>query len=109
MLWIPVIIMQMKKKINFDIIYHYTSLNPNVIGENRNLNKNIKDVASLNFPDHMPVIMFLASNSCKNLTKWEQLHKDVNNSNPDSEIIILEGSHFIHLDKRKQLLISLRL
>ena len=56
-----------EKKI-FDIIYHYTSLNPSVIGESRNLDKNIKDVASLNFPDHIRVIMFLASNTCKNMT-----------------------------------------
>ena len=87
--------------INLNIIFRYTSFNDNISNEKDNLVKNINDVISLNFPDNMPVIMFLASENCKSVPDWEDSHRDMLNNHPDSEIIILEGTHYIYKDQRK--------
>lgn len=88
-------------KKNFDIIFRHYFLNNNVLSESRNRIQICEEVNSLNFPDNMPVIMFLASKTCEFLPTWEQLHKDMKTSHPDSEIIILEGTHNINIDQKK--------
>ncbi|ORX60745.1 alpha/beta-hydrolase, partial [Piromyces finnis] len=90
-------------KETMEIIFNYRFCNDNTVNENINTynNKNIDAVADLSFPDSIPVIQFVSSMNCENNKDWLRFHQKMQNANPDSEVLVLEGSHLIYIDQRQ--------
>lgn len=72
--------------------------NHTVMNELKNCTKNFEKSIGLSFDSNIPVLFFLASQSCKHIKVWEKLHRDIIQNHRQSKIVILEGSHFLHYE-----------
>ncbi|KAG4088970.1 alpha/beta-hydrolase [Neocallimastix lanati (nom. inval.)] len=54
----------------------------------------------MKFPETLPVLNFIATATCEYLPFWEEQHENVVTDTQHSELIKLEGTHYIHLDQR---------
>lgn len=104
-----------EKAINSDRNYAYTkkemeifriltldkAYNKTVLNEVNSLKDNINMMNDFIFPEDIPVLQFLSKENCELMPAWEQLHYDVSIYN--GEIIILEGTHYLHLENRDEI------
>lgn len=71
-------------------------LNHTVINEQKKSTDNFEKAKYLKFPKEIPVLFFLASQECEKTEQWYALHEEIILDKKRSEIIILEGPHFLH-------------
>ena len=55
-------------------------------------------VREMKYPVGIPVLNFVSSENCGSFDKWEQFHNDVVLNRGKSELIVVEGSHYLHFD-----------
>ena len=49
----------------------------------------------------IPVLEFVSKENCKTMPQWEQLHRDIIADKENGEVILLEGSHYLHFEQKK--------
>ncbi len=80
--------------------FKYISLknigNNATMNEGEEMQKNFDKVANIAYPAQLPVLYFLASESIEPDDKWVPLHEAMIKESQKSEIMILEGSHYLH-------------
>jgi len=64
---------------------------------------NFKKTIDLTYPKNLPVLYFLATESTEPDPDWEKIHKEMIKDNPNGEIIILDGSHYLHHTQYKEI------
>lgn len=74
------------------------SINKTMLAEINQLNNNLLYVEMKKFPESIPVYQFLSSANCKIISSWKELHIKILVT--DNPIIILEGSHYLHLEQK---------
>lgn len=74
------------------------SINKTMLAEINQLNNNLLYVEMKKFPESIPVYQFLSSANCKIISTWKELHIKILVT--DNPIIILEGSHYLHLEQK---------
>ena len=57
----------------------------------------------MKFPENLPVLQFVASANCEVMAAWEQLHKDVITETVYSQVIRMEGGHYLHFAKKTEI------
>lgn len=70
------------------------TLNPNLVAEMRQFQKNMHKVAGLQY--HVPCLLFISMQSERSVKDWLVLHKEVLDHAFCNKIIELDGPHFLH-------------
>ena len=106
-----------RKAIHADLAYDYNenqlnvyriltldrSYNKTVLNEQDCFDSHFATVAEMKFPENLPVLQFVASSNCEIMAAWEQLHKDLIMESEYSEVIRLEGGHYLHFIKKAEI------
>jgi len=106
-----------KKALRADPAYAYTAeqlqtyrsvvlnraFNKTVFDELTHVDAQLEAVKHMTFPPHIPVLQFVSAANCKTIPTWEQLHRDVITEEVRSRVIVMDGSHFLHLEKKNEI------
>ena len=106
-----------KRAVFADFSYHYTaeqimvyriltldrSYNQTVLNEQDCFDAHLATVTDMKFPERLPVLQFVASANCDIMAAWEQLHKDIITGTGYSKLIRMEGGHYLHFEKKKEI------
>ena len=76
----------------------HRSVNKDVRNELKCLEKNMAASRQKTLPESVPALIFVASSNCDFMPEWEQLHKDIVTEKEHSEVIKLQGEHYLHFD-----------
>ena len=57
----------------------------------------------MKFPKNLPVLQFVACANCEVMAAWEQLHQDVIAETMYSQVIRMEGGHYLHFAKKTEI------
>lgn len=87
----------------FRILTLDTSYNRTVMDELNWVEKNLATVRDMKFPESVPVLNFVAEENCEIFPDWEKLHQDVIGNLDISEVVLFKGGHYLHFEKKKQL------
>lgn len=87
-----------KEKETFKHLYLTKSANDNVLDEMKRMSQNFKVASTMTFPDTVPTLFLLSTQSCRQIKVWEQLHLDIIKEINASKIIVINGSHFLHYE-----------
>ena len=79
------------------------SYNKTVLNELNCFDAHLAAVAEMKFPETLPVLQFVASANCEAMAAWEQLHKDVITEAEYSNVIRMEGGHYLHFVKKTEI------
>lgn len=62
----------------------------------------------MKFPEHIPVLHFISDSNCELMESWERLHNEIVTENIRSEIICLEGGHYLHFEQKEEIAKEIR-
>lgn len=66
------------------------------ISEGKLFKKNLQVVQNLQYPDNLPVIFLLSSDSVENDDYWKPEHEKMIKHLKNGKVVILDGQHYIH-------------
>lgn len=84
------------------------SYNKTVMGELDQMERNLKTVRNLKFPESIPVLEFLSEDNCKMMPAWEQLHKDTIAKDGNGELLKMSGGHYLHFEHPDEIVKKVR-
>ena len=87
----------------FRILSLDTSYNKTIMNELKQIEKNLKIVRDMKFPEEVPVLNFVSEDNCEIFQEWEKLHRSVMGDNQENKLIMLKREHYLHFEKKKQL------
>ncbi|ORX82349.1 hypothetical protein BCR32DRAFT_309349 [Anaeromyces robustus] len=101
--------------INIDNNYHYTEEEMNILRalalcrqnnktlmkEGEFIDNNFKKLRGVKFPRGIPVLNFISSENTEDDSYWERLHYNIIGDLQHSEVILLHGQHYLHLDNKE--------
>ena len=68
------------------------------------IRENMNITRSMTFPEHLPVLMMLASQNVEMFEDWwKLLHEKQLKDTKHGKLVVLEGSHFLHQTQSKQI------
>jgi len=76
--------------------------------ESKNANNNLKAVEKLKFPNTVPILNFLSNESVEAHKNWEELHCTIITETIYSEVQIFEGSHYLHLVQKNEIVKNIK-
>jgi hypothetical protein len=68
----------------------------NVLGEMNLLEQNCAKLQNMTFPDNIPVLFFLASQSIEETPEWEEKHDEQFGKNINNGLMVLDGPHYLY-------------
>jgi pimeloyl-ACP methyl ester carboxylesterase len=68
----------------------------NVLDEMNLLEQNCAKLQNMTFPDHIPVLFFLASQSIEETPGWKENHEEQFGKNTNSKLVVLDGAHYLY-------------
>lgn len=72
--------------------------------ESNLIRTNMNTCRNMDYPEHLPVLMMLASENVKNFEEWWlELHNKQLNTTKHGTMVILKGNHFLHLTQSAQI------
>ncbi len=77
--------------------------NKTVMNELDCMESNLNIVREMKFPNNMPVLHFVSGDNCELMEKWEQLHRDVITETDKSEVLRLDGGHYLHFECKQKI------
>ncbi|WP_084403346.1 alpha/beta hydrolase [Paenibacillus antarcticus] len=89
------------------IISLKNAMNPNIISEGENFQHNFKAAETFKFPSNLPVIFFLEENNT-DVEGWIPLHEEQIKNSVNGKLIELEGGHYLHHTKSKEIVENFR-
>ncbi|WP_340012963.1 alpha/beta hydrolase [Paenibacillus sp. FSL K6-1318] len=84
------------------LIANQVSTNPTLIDELKHLGSNFKNGEKLTYPRDLPMLLFVQSNNEHN-PQWIPLHEDLVKQSAQGKMIPMEGSHYLHHTKFKEI------
>lgn len=91
---------QTKEQMN--LISNQVSSNPTLINELKHLGSNFKNAENLTYPSDLPLLLFVQSNNEEN-PNWIPLHEEQVKQSSIGKMIPMEGSHYLHHTKYKEI------
>ncbi|WP_019910900.1 alpha/beta fold hydrolase [Paenibacillus sp. HW567] len=89
------------------MISNKNSNNSTIMNEMKNFSANFKAVKNLTFPKNLPIILFVQANDTE--TKgWIPLHEEQIKNSVHEKVVTLEGNHYLHHTKSKEIVESFR-
>lgn len=55
----------------------------------------------MKFPENIPVLQFVSGDNCELLGSWETLHNEVIIETDRSEVLRLDGGHYLHFERKQ--------
>jgi pimeloyl-ACP methyl ester carboxylesterase len=62
---------------------------------------NASALRGVTYPDHLPVLQFLSTDSMRNMPDWLRSHEDQLRNVRRHEIVVLDGDHYLHWTQSK--------
>ncbi|MNI64921.1 hypothetical protein D3C73_1203930 [compost metagenome] len=84
------------------LISNRVATNSTMINELRHLGSNFKNGEQLTYPNDLPVLLFVQSNNEHN-KQWIPLHEEQAKQSAQGKVIPMEGSHYLHHTKYKEI------
>jgi hypothetical protein len=91
---------QTKEQMN--LISNQVSSNPTLINELKHLGSNFKNAEKLTYSSDFPLLLFVQSNNKEN-PNWIPLHEEQVKQSSIGKMIPMEGSHYLHHTKYKEI------
>ncbi|HCM89252.1 MULTISPECIES: alpha/beta hydrolase [Vagococcus] len=73
------------------------------MNEAKAMPENFKKTLDIKYPEELPIMYFLATESTEPDDNWLKIHQDMVKNSEQSDIKILEGSHYLHHTKAKEI------
>ena len=77
--------------------------NKTVMNELDCMESNLEVVREMKFPKDIPVLQFVSGDNCEFMEAWEQLHREVITEMDKSEVVRLDGGHYLHFECKKEI------
>lgn len=77
--------------------------NKTVMKELDCMESNLEVVREMKFPKDIPVLQFVSGDNCKLIETWERLHREVITETNKSEVLRLDGGHYIHFEYKEEI------
>ncbi|WP_317891183.1 alpha/beta fold hydrolase [Paenibacillus oceani] len=84
------------------LISNQLTSNPTMMNELRHLGSNFKNGEQLTYPSDLPLLLFVQSNN-ENNKMWIPLHEEQVKQSAQGKMIPMEGSHYLHHTKFKEI------
>lgn len=92
----------------FRILSMDCSDNRTMVDELGHLEENLEAVRGMKFPPHIPVLHFIAEDSCRMLHSWEKLHQDVVTETGRSRMLRFGKKHYLHFERMQDMASEVR-
>ncbi|URN96776.1 MAG: alpha/beta hydrolase [Candidatus Pristimantibacillus lignocellulolyticus] len=89
------------------MITHKNLYTSTLMNEMKNFNRNFQAAESLSFPKTLPLMLFVQANN-SDVEGWIPLHEEQVKDSEFGEMVLLEGDHYLHHSKSKEIVESLR-
>lgn len=77
--------------------------NSDVMNEMKHMEDNLGTVREMKFPENIPVLQFVSSSNCELMDSWEPLHREVITEENKSEVLRLDGGHYLHFERLQEI------
>jgi pimeloyl-ACP methyl ester carboxylesterase len=68
--------------------------------------RNFEKARAMKFPETLPVLFFLSNETATVLPEWYNLHSEILGNKSQSRIVVLNGSHYLHYQYSKEIVIT---
>lgn len=92
----------------FRILSMDSAYNDDVMNELKYMDDNLESVRDMKFPSNIPVLQFVSGDNCNLLESWELLHREVITETDRSEVLRLEGGHYLHFERKDEIVNKIR-
>lgn len=92
----------------FRILSMDFAYNEDVMNELKYMEENLQAVRDMKFPQDVPVLQFVSGDNCNLLESWELLHREVITETDKSEVLRLDGGHYLHFEKKEEIVEKIR-
>ncbi|MBU5351684.1 alpha/beta hydrolase [Paenibacillus barcinonensis] len=89
-------------KEQMNLISNQVSSNSTLMNELKNLGPNFKNAEDMTYPHELPMLLFVQSNNDKN-PNWLPLHEQQIKQSDQGKLVPMEGSHYLHHTKYKEI------
>lgn len=79
-----------------------------IMNEIGQMEDNLESVRDMKFPETVPVLQFVSEDNCELLETWETLHREVITETEKSEVMLLDGGHYLHFERKQELVEKVR-
>lgn len=79
-----------------------------IMNEIKHMEDSLESVRDMKFPETVPVLQFVSEDNCELLKTWELLHREVITETDMSEVVRLEGGHYLHFERKQELVEKVR-
>ena len=79
-----------------------------IMNEIKHMEESLESVRDMKFPEKVPVLQFVSEDNCELLETWELLHREVITETDMSEVLRLEGGHYLHFERKQELIEKVR-
>ena len=79
-----------------------------IMNEIKHMEASLESVRDMKFPETVPVLQFVSEDNCELLETWETLHREVITETDMSEVLRLEGGHYLHFERKQELVEKVR-
>ena len=79
-----------------------------IMNELKHMEAGLESVRDMKFPETVPVLQFVSGDNCELLETWETLHREVITETDMSEVLRLEGGHYLHFERKQELVEKVR-
>lgn len=92
----------------FRILSMDFAYNSDIMNELKSMEDNLESIRDMKFPANVPVLQFVSGDNCNLLKSWELLHREVITETDRSEVLRLEGGHYLHFEKKEEIVEKVR-
>ena len=92
----------------FRILSMDFAYNDDIMNELEYMDDNLESVRDMKFPSNIPVLQFVSGDNCDLLESWELLQKEVITETDRSEVLRLEGGHYLHFERKDEIVKKIR-
>ena len=79
-----------------------------IMNELKHMEAGLESVRDMKFPETVPVLQFVSEDNCELLETWETLHREVITETDMSEVLRLDGGHYLHFERKQELIEKVR-
>ena len=92
----------------FRILSMDYAYNRDIMNELNHMEDSLESVRDLKFPETIPVLQFVSGDNCELLKTWETLHREVITETDKSEVLRLDGGHYLHYERKQEVVEKVR-
>ncbi|MEC0244275.1 alpha/beta hydrolase [Paenibacillus chitinolyticus] len=96
-----------KTKEQMKMIMNKNANNNTILNEMKNISSNFKGAQNLTFPKNLPLLLFVQANNT-DVEGWIPLHEGQIKDSVHGKVITMDGSHYLHHTKFKEIAESVR-